>query len=112
MDTRFALIFFILLLLSCNKDKVAPFNPIVEPIYYQTDGNFLLLVVGDSLDYGFEFNLDSIQLSNDSISLIPTITPGPSWTGNYYYWKINADDDTLFWSQANVYTFMEDQINP
>jgi hypothetical protein len=89
---------------GCKKDKVSP------PLnYYQSQGNFLLLIVGDSLESVDEFSLPTIQTFNDSLALnYVSVDNGIS---KYYYWKLTPNDDTLFWSYANIFTFNEARIS-
>jgi len=89
---------------GCKKDKVSP------PLsYYQSQGNFLLLIVGDSLESIYEFSLPTIQTFNDSLALnYDLIDDGMSF---YSYWKLTPNEDTLFWSYANIFTFNEERIS-
>ncbi len=51
---------------SCTKEKV-PIS--VQKSYYQSNGNFLVLKVGDELEGAYEYQLNTTVLSNDSLPL-------------------------------------------
>lgn len=94
------------LLLSCKKDTVP--EPI-DTIYYESEGNLLILMVGDTFEKAYEYNLASTQLSNDSLLITYETVPAPM--DSYYYWNFLPNPDTLFWSLALNYTFMAEGIN-
>lgn len=51
---------------SCTKEKV-PTS--IQKSYYQSNGNFLVLQVGDELEEAHEYQLSTTVLSNDSLPL-------------------------------------------
>ncbi|MCJ8292680.1 MAG: hypothetical protein HRT58_22525 [Crocinitomicaceae bacterium] len=93
---------------GCKKDKV---TPVISSSYYQSDGNFLILVLGDTLESVYEYNLPPVQLSNDSLQINYESVPGETGLYNYQYWKIQPNNDTLFWTYSNTFTFMEEQVS-
>jgi hypothetical protein len=109
MKLIFILAFFSVILIGCEKDKVPS---IIEEIdYHQSNGNLLVLVVGDSFEEAFEYNLATTQLLNDSLPIIIESVPDGSGWYNYNYWKFAPNLDTIFWTHSNSITFMEDVIN-
>lgn len=97
----------LLTIIGCEKDKVAPLAPPIN--YYQSQGNFLILVIGDTLDYAYEYNLGIIQFTNDSL---PIETESVS-DGFYPFtcWKLTPNPDTLLWNYNITSGFMEEQIS-
>lgn len=110
MKLIFILTLSSLTLTGCKKDKVTP--TVEEGInYYQSNGNFLMLLVGESFEGAFEYNLATTQLVNDSLSIIYESVPDESSMYNYTYWKFGPNLDTLFWTYSGFFTFTEDIIN-
>lgn len=79
------------LLFSCKKD-VSP-NP--TPSNYESQGNLLVLCIGDSLEYGLEFNVTPTSFTNLPLSYfhIPHPNQTESSTIGFEY---NLSSDTLF----------------
>lgn len=95
-------------LFSCKKDKVKTTNSFSNH-YYQSDGNLLVLMIGESVECAFEYNLGSTQLNNDSLPVnIETIFDG---VNNTSYCRFIPNPDTLFWYSSNDITFMTEKIN-
>lgn len=110
MKLIFILTLSSLTLIGCKKDKVTP--TVEEDInYYQSNGNFLMLLVGESFEGAFEYNLATTQLVNDSLPIIYESVPDGSGMYNYNYWKFAPNLDTLFWTYSSSFTFTEDVIN-
>lgn len=106
---RLVKILIVLFLFSCAKDKVQPV--VSEGITsYQSDGNFLILVIGDSLETIYEYDLPAIQLANDSLQISVESVPGGTGLNDTLFWKIEANNDTLFWTYSNNFNFMEEDI--
>jgi hypothetical protein len=103
------ILFIALTFIGCNKDKVPNLSDAMN--YYQSTGNVLILVVGDTLVATYEYNLPTIQLINDSLPIIYETFPDPNSWHPYYYWKFLPNTDTLFWTTHGSHQFMEDQIN-
>jgi hypothetical protein len=92
--------------LSCKKDIVpAP----IETNYYQSNGNLLILKIGDELEGIYEYNLASTVLNNDSLPLsIETYSNG---FNNYYYLKFSPNPDTLYSYASPNFTFYTSLID-
>jgi hypothetical protein len=89
-----------LVVFSCNKDKVPP--PI-QPNYYQSNGNLLILKIDDDLEGIYEYNLTSIALNNDSLPLyFETSSFG---INTYSYLKFTPNPDTLIQISSYNFTF-------
>ena len=98
------------LIAGCKKDKVNPIET-VNQNYYQSNGNFLILVVGDTLESAYEYGLSTIQFNNDSLPINYESVPDGIGMYEYQYWKFQPNSDTLFWTYSNNFMFVEDEIN-
>ena len=100
--------------MNCKKDKVE-LPTTTEVDYYESTGNTLILIVDDNgeLECAYEYDLDVIQLNNDSLPLVHEVVNGPNDT--YYYCKLSPNPDTLYWYSnwfnPNYLTFCEERIN-
>ena len=110
MKFTIPIVLFGLLFIGCKKDKVTP-TASVNQNYYQSNGNFLILVVGDTLESAYEYNLPTIQFNNDSLPISYESVPDGTGMYEYRYWKFQPNNDTLFWTYSNSFTFMEDPIS-
>lgn len=108
---KFEIILLLLALsfFGCKKDNVENQPEVLN--YYQSDGNVLIFVIGDTLEATYEYNLPNIQLINDSLPISYESTPDPSSMYQYQYWKFLPNPDTLFWIHPWSFEFMEDQID-
>jgi len=95
---------------GCKKEKPIPLAE-TKMNYYESDGNFMIFVVDDSLELAYEYNLQTIQLSNDLLPLIYESVLGPNGMYNYNYWKLQPNNDTLFWTYGGNLTFLEELID-
>ena len=112
---KLLLLFFIgLALVNCKKDKVE-LPTTTEVDYYESTGNTLILVVGDDGEFegAYEYDLDVIQLINDSLPLVHEVVDSSYDT--YYFCKLSPNPDTLYWYSSwfnpNYLTFCEERIN-
>lgn len=97
---------FLLLIVGCKKEKVpAP----TKTNYYQSNGNLLILKIGDNLDGIYEYNLNSTVLNNDSLPLhFETYSNG---INNYVYLKFTPNPDTLLQYSSNNFIFFTTQVD-
>ncbi|MFT5860889.1 MAG: hypothetical protein ACI865_003005 [Flavobacteriaceae bacterium] len=107
MKLIFTLLLCIPLLFACKKNEVAP----SAPSYYWSSGNFLILVIGDSLEAAYEYNLTSTQLVNDSLPIEIESAALPTSTYNFDYWKFAPNSDTLFWTNHQIFEWKEARID-
>jgi hypothetical protein len=110
MKFELVLSLFVLSLIGCNKDEVKPIEP---PVFnnYQSEGNFIIFVIGDSLEFAYEYNLSTIQLNNDSLPISYESVLDGSGMYYYHYWKFQPNTDTLFWSYSGSFEFIEEQVS-
>lgn len=95
MKFLFTLSVLLALIFSCKKASVSP-TSIDAKSYYQSNGNFLVLQVGNVFEEAVEFNFPSLSLSNDSI-IIQDSTVIDSMIINQYFYLANQNQ-VLFWS--------------
>lgn len=87
-------------LLSCKKDKV---DEPIQTNYYQSNGNLLVLKIGENLEGVYEYNLATTVLNNDSLPLyFETYSDGIK---NFSYLKFTPNPDTLFQYSSNNFIF-------
>ncbi len=91
-----------LVALSCKKDKV-PVNDTTN--YYQSNGNFLVVKIGEKVETVYEYNLSSIALNNDSLPL--TINS----FSNGHFWQFAPNSDTLFWYSGTSFSFTTSPVS-
>lgn len=103
---KFELILSLLVLASvgCAKDKVESIES-TTPDYYESEGNFLILVIDDTLECVYEYNLSTIQLNNDSLLVNYESVADANNMFNYLYWKLDPNSDTLFSSHPHNFEF-------
>ncbi|WP_205677811.1 hypothetical protein [Brumimicrobium salinarum] len=94
-------------LFGCKKEQVPP----AEQNHYQSEGNFLLFVVGDTLEAAYEYNLSTIQVNNDTLPILFESQTDGTGMQEYRIWKMQPNDDTLFWTYESSSYFVEDEIN-
>jgi hypothetical protein len=95
-----------LVALSCKKDKV-PVNDTTN--YYQSNGNFLVVKIGEKVEAVYEYNLSSIALNNDSLPL--TINSFSNGFSNVHFWQFEPNLDTLFRYSETSFSFNSSPIN-
>lgn len=107
---KFEIILLLLALsfFGCKKDNVENQPEVLN--YYQSDGNVLIFVIGDTLEGTYEYNLSTIQLMNDSLPISFVSVPDSNSVFNFVYWKFLPNPDTLFWSNSWSHQFKEDKI--
>jgi hypothetical protein len=93
-------------LFSCKKEKTVP--PI-ENNFYQSNGNLIILKIGEDLESIYEFNLDTINLPNDSLPLY--MESCSNGVQNFYVWKCSPNPDTLFGYSTNNFFFNSPEID-
>jgi hypothetical protein len=104
-----ALLLFLIgfIIVGCRKDKV-PIPIPDEDNYYHSKGNLLILLIGEKLEGAYEYELNSTQLTNDSLPIIVETVPDVYY--DYQYYKFAPNPDTLFWNYSGNFTFMSEQI--
>lgn len=107
MRKNLIFLFIATTLFGCKKDKVEVPTPI-NTNYYQSNGNLLILEIGEIFENAYEYNLSAIQLNNDSIPI--SIETESNQVTNFSYWKLLPNPDTLFWSSSNDFKFMTNNI--
>ena len=99
---------------NCKKDNLGlPTTADVD--FYESTGNTLILIVDDNgeLECAYEYDLNVIQLNNDSLPLVHEVVDSSYDT--YYFCKLSPNPDTLYWYSSwfnpNYLTFCEERIN-
>lgn len=96
-----------LTLFSCKKEEVQ--KPCNSNNTYQSQGNLLLLGVGETFECAYEYNLASTQLNNDSLPInIETVQ------GNMFdttYWKFTPNPNILISNSTNGISFSSNSID-
>lgn len=110
MKTTALILLIGLIFLGCKKDKVLPVTS-PDANYYNSKGNLLILVIGDTLESAYEYCLSTIQLSNDSLPIDYFAVPDETGLYGYEYWQFLPNSDTLFWTHPNSVKFMENHID-
>lgn len=109
---RIVLLLVILMaLFACKKEKVELTSPAKVQSYYQSQGNLLVLEIGDKLEAVYEYNLPTLQIDSDTLALsyeklsVASMDP-------YIVWKINPIDQVLFYAYQQKITYLEKKIEP
>lgn len=88
---------------SCTKEKV-PTS--VQKSYYQSNGNFLVLKIGDELEAAYEYQLTSTSLSNDSLPLHwDSSDAGIDGMTMHYFLTFVPNDDTIIQHVNNYFSY-------
>lgn len=88
---------------SCKKEKV-PTS--VQKSFYQSNGNFLVLKVGDELEAAYEYQLSSTSLSNDSLPLNwDSSDAGIDGMTMHYFLTFVPNDDTIIQHVNNYFSY-------
>lgn len=92
--------------MGCKKEKIQ------EPSScnsYVSSGNLLLLVVGETFECAYEYNLVSTPLKNDSLPI--SINTDQSSMFSASYWQYQPNEDTLFQSSSQQVQFYTSEID-
>lgn len=88
---------------SCKKEKV-PTS--VQKSFYQSNGNFLVLKVGDELEAAYEYQLSSTSLSNDSLTLNwDSSDAGIDGMTMHYFLTFVPNEDTIIQHVNNYFRY-------
>lgn len=88
---------------SCKKEKV-PTS--VQKSFYQSNGNFLVLKVGDELEAANEYQLSSTSLSNDSLPLHwDSSDAGIDGMTMHYFLTFVPNADTIIQHVNNYFSY-------
>ncbi|MCX8485736.1 MAG: hypothetical protein ORN53_00885, partial [Crocinitomicaceae bacterium] len=88
---------------SCKKEKV-PTS--VQKSFYQSNGNFLVLKVGDELEAAYEYQLSSTSLSNDSLPLNwDSSDAGIDGMTMHYFLTFVPNEDTIIQHVNNYFSY-------
>lgn len=88
---------------SCKKEKV-PTS--VQKSFYQSNGNFLILKVGDELEAAYEYQLSSTSLSNDSLPLNwDSSDSGIDGMTMHYFLTFVPNEDTIIQQVNNYFSY-------
>lgn len=93
-------------LLGCKKEEIQ--HP-TSRSFYQSQGNLLLLQVGETFECAYEYNLVSTELNNDSLPINLEV----DLTGmfDYNYWIFSPNSDTLISNSSVGVSFPTNTIN-
>jgi hypothetical protein len=88
---------------SCKKEKVPT---TVQKSFYQSNGNFLVLKVGDELEAAYEYQLSSTSLSNDSLPLNwDSSDAGIDGMTMHYFLTFDPNEDTIIQHVNNYFSY-------
>lgn len=88
---------------SCKKEKVPT---TVQKSFYQSNGNFLVLKVGDELEAAYEYQLSSTSLSNDSLPLHwDSSDAGIDGMTMHYVLTFDPNEDTIIQHVNNYFSY-------
>ncbi len=100
-------VFILLCLFACQKEENM-YN--CTKSNYRSQGNLLILKIGDQLEGAYEYNLPSTVLNNDSLPLY--FESYPNGTSIYQLLKFAPHPNAILQFSSQIFTFFATEIDP